>query len=401
VSSISFRRSVMASLVATSVAMAAYGAHVAGATDPPPNVLKRWAATMGGDQSLTLEQALENARNFDLIAGHPRAFAPYLERMRAVNPDLKMVFYLNGAYAQKNEGTKYPESWYARDRAGNKVRSRGFGNYLMDVANPAWAADRAAACKAGIAKAGWNGCYADMLGVAPLGQGYGTGLPVNPATGDVWTPGSYIAATAVIGGVIKAANSDAIVVGNGLNNGHYYYDADQGTARNLLATLDGGNAQGWLRGTSQSVEKFKKEPVWKQNVDMLGDAGARGKSVLAMTKIWHTPATEAQKAAVHRYALASFLLGTDGKQYWFWSDRGYEGAAAQDAAYEHVNVGQPLGSYAAVGTAYVRHFTNGVAVVNPTTSPVTVDLGGSYRSLDGVTAAAVTLAPNTGDVYSR
>jgi hypothetical protein len=89
-----------------------------------------------------------------------------------------------------------------------------------------------------------------MLGVAPLGQGYGTGLPVNPPTGDVWTPGSYITATTAIGGVVKAANAGAIVVGNGLNNGHYYYDAE-GTARNLLATLDGGNAQGWLRGTSQ------------------------------------------------------------------------------------------------------------------------------------------------------
>ena len=134
---------------------------------------------------------------------------------------------------------------------------------------------------------------------------------------------------------------------------------------------------------------------------MLGDAGPRGKSVLAMTKIWHTSATDAQKAAVHRYALASFLLGTDGNQYWFWSDRGYDGTAAQDTAYEHVNVGQPLAPYAKVGAAYVRHFTNGVAVVNPTANPVTVDLGDTYRSLDGVTAAAVTLAPYTGDAYSR
>ena len=191
-SRISVRRSITASLVATSVAMAAYGAHVAGASDPPPNVLKRWAATMGGDQSLSLEQALANARNFDMIAGHPRPFAPYLEQMRAINPDLKMIFYLNGAYVQKNEGTKYPESWYARD-----------------------------------------------------------------------------------------------------------------------------------------------------------------------------------------------------------------GTAAQDTAYEHVNVGQPLAPYAKVGAAYVRHFTNGVAVVNPTANPVTVDLGDTYRSLDGVTAAAVTLAPYTGDAYSR
>ena len=94
---------------------------------PPPNALKRWAATNGGGpkaQTPTLAQALAAAHDYDLILATKNSYAPYVAQMRQANPDLKIVAYLNGTYAQSDQASAYPESWYARAADGSKVRSK-------------------------------------------------------------------------------------------------------------------------------------------------------------------------------------------------------------------------------------------------------------------------------------
>jgi len=356
---------------------------------------------MGGGsaaQSLTQAQAVTDARNYDMVVGLVNTFQPYLGAMRTANPSVKVIAYMNGAYAQKNQGTLYPEAWYAHDAAGHKITSVSQGNYLMDVSNSGWATDRAKKCSASMGK-GFNGCYLDLLGTATLDPGYVSSLPINPATNQVWTAPGFIAATSAIGTKVKLANSGGMIVGNGLSNGDLYFDPAAGPTSRLLDGMDGANAQGWNRGTTQAPDKYRDQASWQHDVDMLPDAGAKGRSVMTMTKLW-VAATDAQRLSVHRYALASFLLGTDGNQYFFFSDTGSESAAAPDYPYDHVNVGAPAGAYRIQGGAYVRQFSAGVAVVNPTNAPVTVSLGGTYRSLDGQQMSSVTLAPNTGDVFT-
>jgi hypothetical protein len=67
-----------------------------------------------------------------------------------------------------------------------------------------------------------------------------------------------------------------------------------------------------------AITKYPSETVWKQNVDLLVDAGARGYGVLQSTKVW-TTATTAEKDAWYEYTLASFLLGNDGRSRFFFS----------------------------------------------------------------------------------
>jgi hypothetical protein len=134
---------------------------------------------------------------------------------------------------------------------------------------------------------------------------------------------------------------------------------------------------------------------------MLANAGPRGRFVMAMTKV-DKPGTAAQLQQVHRYALASFLLGTDGTQYFFFSPNGNnDGVNAPDTPDDHVNVGSPLGGYTALANgAFMRRFSAGVAAVNPGTATVTINLGGSYVDLDGHTVQQATLAPHTGMIFT-
>jgi hypothetical protein len=370
-----------------------------------PNALKRWAATNGGGpkaQTPTSAQALAAAADYDLILATKKSYPPYVAAMRQAKPGLQLVAYLNGTYAQSDEGSAYPEAWYARDANGGKVRSKHFGNYLMDVTNQGWIQSRTQTCADYVAQSGYDGCYLDMLGNATVGAGYDTTIPINPVTRKAWTRPQWIGATSKLAAAVKTALPNLLVVGNGLTNGNQYFDPASGPTSLLLDGIAGANAQGFIRSESDSVTTFRTAKVWKHDVDMLADAGARGRSVLAMTKVG-TAATPAQLQQVHRYALASFLLGTNGAQYFYFSPNGNDdGVDAPDTPDDHVNPGMPLGPYTAQANgAYVRPFSAGYAAVNPGTAAVTVNLGGSYLDLDGRTVQQATLAPHTGMVFTK
>jgi hypothetical protein len=369
----------------------------------PVNALKRWAATNGGGnaaQSATLAQALTDATNHSLILAQRKTFVPYVASMRQANPALKIVAYLNGTYAQSNQGTAYPDAWYAKDAKGAKVRSKKFGNYLMDPTNQGWIQSRSQTCADYVAQSGYDGCYLDMLGNATMGAGYVTAPPVNGA-GAPWTRAAWVGATSKLAAAVQAAHPTLLVVGNGLANGNQYFDPASGPTSLLLNSLAGANAQGFIRAETDALTAFRPTKVWQRDVDMLADAGTRGRFVMAMTKV-AKPGTAAQLQQVHRYALASFLLGTNGTQYFYFSPNGNDdGVNAPDTPDDHVNPGMPLGPYVAQASgAYVRSFSAGYAAVNPGTTTVTVNLGATYVDLDGHSVQQATLPPHTGMVFT-
>jgi hypothetical protein len=400
-----FRRALGTALLAAVLPLLLTGPGPARATNG--TYLKRWAATMDGGtpaQTLTQDQAVADAMSLDLIVARKGTFTPYLAAMRAGNPSVKLLVYLNGAYAQQNQGPTsgaYPTSWYAKDAYGRPVTSKAEGNWLMDVSNASWVQDRVSTCTSSIAASGYDGCYVDMLGASSVQAGYVSSPPVNPATGQVWTASDFLAATSRLGGSVKSGNAGRMVVGNGLQNGRQYFAAPGGT-NVILNGIDGGNAQGWIRGASETIDSFPSAVNWRQDVDMLFDATNKGKSILTMTKVWGVTASQAQIDAVHRFALASFLLSTNGNQYFDFDSNNTDGAIVPDHPYDHVNVGQPTSGLTATSNVYARWFTNGIAVVNPSkTNTYTFALGGTYKNLQGQYMSSVTLPPDTGDVFSR
>jgi hypothetical protein len=73
-------------------------------------------------------------------------------------------------------------------------------------------------------------------------------------------------------------------------------------------------------------------------------------------------------------------------------------------------LGQPTGPAAKAGNAWRRDYAGGIALVNPTASPVTVPLGGAFRKIDGrqdrtvndgMTVTSVTIQPRDGIILLR
>jgi hypothetical protein len=348
-----------------------------------------WAPLQVGG-SLNASVAASAARRYRIIVAAPEVLAPYVSQMRAANPEIILLAYVNGT--NQSSPTAFPSSLYLKDAHGRLVESRGFKTYLMDFTNPVWVENRVQTCLAAISSAHLDGCHLDVLGTSSLSPGYTTGLPIDPHTGDVFTPAEWLHGTdALAANVQSAAGNSKIIIGNGLGDGPHFYNV--GPSSILLGGEAGGVAEGWMHNAIDAMDHWPGVNEWKLNVDMLG-VGSQGKVILTITKTWGT-GTTALIEQWHQFSLASFLLGSSGRDaYSFFPTRGASAIAANP--WDAFPIGSPTSAYFAASNGFERDFTTGKVLVNPSTSSWTVSLGGTYRDVAGHHMTTATLQPHTG-----
>lgn len=333
------------------------------APTPDGPVLTRatWAVeNEAATHTWTEAEALDHARAFDVLTALPDAYRDHVAAMKAANPDLLLLVYLNGTFAFRTLGDTYPDDWYARDANGARIRSRGYGNWLMDPRHPGWVDDRVATCRELLERSGYDGCFIDVLTDAPLDPAYVTAVPIDARTGKAWTRAGWLDATASIAAAIRDGVDPAPVYGNAVGSGQRYFRQVAPTSR-LLDVLDGAIAEGWIRTATQPLDEWRGEPAWRADVDMLVDAAQRGVPVLVIVKTWNGASTT-EASHVRDFALASFLLGTDGSHRFAFS--GARGAPPTPVPWPN-DLGAPLGPYEEDGGVYRRTFTGGTVLVNP------------------------------------
>ena len=361
-------------------------------------VLRLWApASVGRVPGLDRAKALQIARDHDLVLAQGSVFAPYADAMRAANPRLRLIAYVNGSFAGSREGSRYPDAWYLRDASGARVTSLRYGNFMMDVREPGWIGTRTTACRTVTDRSDYDGCYLDVLGSSPVGEDYVSGRALNPATGRPWTYAEWLSGTAALAGEVRRAAAPRLVQGNGLTDGPRYFAPIH--ARTLFSTLDTVIAEGFVRSGRAALTTFPTATEWQQNVAMLQDAERQGKRVLAITKLW-AEGTPQQKDAWHEYSLATFLMGAGGRSRYYLS---YE--ESQDPTSVHpwwrTDLGQPTGAMTGSAGVHSRSFERGRVLVNVSRQTVRVPLGGSYRTLYGRTVTSVTIPPDRARVLTR
>jgi hypothetical protein len=182
-----------------------------------------------------------------------------------------------------------------------------------------------------------------------------------------------------------------MIIGNGLGDGVRFYNL--GPSSILLSGEAGGVAEEWLRTAPDALDQWPDVATWKLNVDMLGP-GSKGKVIVTITKTWGR-GSQALISQWHEFSLASFLLGTSGNDdYSFIPTRGSSAVAVDP--WDGFPIGSPTSTYVAVGGGFMRDFTTGKVLVNPGTSSWTLNLGRSYRDVNGRRMTTATLPPHTG-----
>jgi hypothetical protein len=95
------------------------------------------------------------------------------------------------------------------------------------------------------------------------------------------------------------------------------------------------------------------------------------------------------------FLFASYLMAKEGEQAYFFYGTTYRIAAAERAwfPFYDVDLGAPQGDYQPRDGGFLRVFSRGCVVVNPTERPVTLSLPRRYATLTGQAVTSVTLAP--------
>jgi hypothetical protein len=314
-----------------------------------------------------------------------------------MNPRLVLLAYVNATFIQSGQpGGNLPESAYSHDQNGHRITNGSTGNTLMNPQSPQWVETRIFECQSFLTQSGYDGCYLDLLGLAPLSTPFVSGVPIDPLTNKPYTTSEWLAATGALAASVRAAVHPHLLYGNGLSNGSLFFS--KGTDQ-LVNDLDGGIAEAWLRGSKTPENMYPNEATWNQNVAMLAYLEGQGKPLLTLTKLW-APATPSQAVQWFQYTLASFLLGSGGLSSFFFS-AGYSVSRTTPCYWCYLPIGSPLGPYAKVGGVYQRQFSTGKVLVNPTPARVTVQLGGTYKDAYGHRMTSVTMTPNTGLILSR
>ncbi len=358
------------------------------------NFLKLWSAEwMAGKKTFSTSDAQAYARRMTVIVAMRGKFTKDIAAMKSANPSLKVLAYRNATFG----GSGFADSLYAHNKSGQRIYARKWPTtFLMNISSPAWANEVGRSCVELINVSKYDGCFLDVLGSGPLMGNYLSSMPVT--NGQTWTHKQWIDWADDITVAAKRATGKT-VMGNGLGNGRRYYSSDM-SSKGLVPGNDGMEPELFVREAHAPVGAYYNEETWKKDVDMMIDVQNKGSRILSMTKLW-TSASEAQKNAWHKYALATFLMGSNGNSYFCFLRDKNPGASWGDHPYNQINIGTPTGSYTKVSSGvYARNFTNGKVVVNVGKSASGLRLESGLRTVDGArTSGTVTIPAHSAEIY--
>jgi hypothetical protein len=332
--------------------------------------------------------------------------APMIPALKAKNPNLKALVYKNLSFtvsytcsggadnARLPTGVGYCDAnsnhadWFLTDPGGARINSRYFTqHWLMDVGNPAyqnlWRENVAADLRAG----GWDGVFADDTD-ASIAWHLGSRTIARYPNDAAWRAATR-SMLANVGPALRS--SGFLVVPNLSAPWASNYDA-QATWRDWIQFTSGAAQEYYTKwGTTSSSWFAGSDWTYRQQFQAITEQA--GKIFLGIT---YAPKSDVRSM---QYARANFLLFHEPRNGGALIFEATD-PEAQDpfAAHWTSDVGEPKGARFQAGAAWRRNFTGGTVLVNPSSSTVTVQLGGSYLLQNGSSVTSLTLGPTSGAV---
>lgn len=315
--------------------------------------------------------------------------------------------------------TALARSAIAKGTDGMALYAVGFtNNFLIVPDDPAWISYIRTKTASDILFAAnnyYDGILTDSMGGAPVTSNYLNAKPVNAKTGQLYTEAEWNQAQLST----VAAKRDGLPTGkklmlNGLANGTNYWDVLANSPRTLLTdAVDGGMAERIFREPHGAIDQWPAASAWLKDVQMIEDVeDTYHKKGYWWSKCWAGNGTckdEANSVALIkqwlRYVSCSYLLGAGSNSFFnFDTDINDGNAAEYFSEYDTLRaLGAARGAKAQVGGtgAYTRQFEQGFISVNPTNSPITIDLGNSsYSDFDGTArTGSYSLPAHTGQLF--
>jgi hypothetical protein len=373
-----------------------------------------------------LDAASDIASSVDVYQAHYDALYRVFE-IRAANPNMMFFVYYNSIHVWRSGAKEYDakklqsfidNEWVLKDKNGNYVTAYNGYAYYVDFGNSAFQTWLANWFKKYIDEYSLNGASIDNWFCESSVWYYvdGPTSVVNPRTGVTWTDQQICDAFKSLTLKVKQTiGSDKIVLVNGVYNGNHFYMSSRN--KYYVDGLQNGGvdaviSEGWISSYDASV--WYTEEIWKKSIDFtvwLEKNWLRGKYFMQIStdNSWWTsrnyPADMTQQCYEQfvTFCYASRLLSVE--RLSSLACFGYYIYENYPKKLFTIDIGTPTEAYDLQGSTHVyqRTFTNGIVLVNPTSTVYTVAVGLGFA--DAVTGTEVsellTIQPHTGIILKN
>jgi hypothetical protein len=180
------------------------------------------------------------------------------------------------------------------------------------------------------------------------------------------------------------------------------FNANISDAQELATLGDGVHIDKFLRAPISPTAEFKSESNWKKDIDFLAAISQDGKIVLVTSRLSSSEVPTDTARQWLNYSVASYLLGKNGPRTYFQFDVGGSLAFASDPILT-LPIGSPQEAYTKLSSGiYRRVFSNGIALVNPTSEDKESEMDADYRLPGGVDIIKkITMPAHTGTILLK
>ena len=326
------------------------------------------------------------ADHFNLVMVDPFGTSG-VSTVKSRNPNVKIVGYkdLIGMQTFYDDWATVNahEDWFMHTAGGSRIQDPSWGWYLMDPANTAWQAYFVNYVNTKIATYNYDGVFLDDTWNSISAHG----ISVQSSDAASWH-------NDVLGFLqyIKAnITSGKLVIIN----------TDEWNASTYIAAVDGEMLEGFTHCEWEAVNTpGSRDPgLIIAMINKLARDSENGKIVWCDSGTIYS-SNAAEMARMVKYCYASFLLGITGSSDSCWQFNSWGNADGAKGYYPIMDttIGSPTNAYYSSQNVYMRDYSAGKVLFNPSSTSRTVSLGGTYRLLDGTMVSSVTLNAYSGEI---
>ncbi len=351
------------------------------------------AIVIYGTEALTTAQQANIANSFDLLITDTEMTQTTLAGIKAANPNILIFIYLNTIATQESNSfwsiVDAHENWFIHDNSGNRVINTYWGGwYLMNHTS------------------GWRDFYVQYSNTL-LNSPYVDGIFGDDVINEIrWTITAGVFSDAITKATLTTSDFPSSYLDNWENdtvNFLNYIKNNMVLGKQFIINSERRTTDVYLMDTNvdgKMSEGFAgaitEDKVIESINGMILDS-ATGKIFIAENNAG-SPTSPTSRSA--EYCYAATLLGINGNKCYFGYNYGFYYGYEQGATHMPVletKLGSPSGAYYKSQGVYMRNFTNGIVLLNPSDSYFTVNLGGNYQLANSnSTILNISLSPWSG-----
>ena len=273
------------------------------------------------------------------------------------------------------------EDWFVHDDVGNRIVNHDWGTYLMDVGNSEWRLhwlsyvnNKLGSCPA------YNGVFADdvddALNMALFDYAPNTAI-FNRWHSDVLSMLEFVKANLL--------PEKQLIINTGAGWAPGQTDSD------YLSVVDGMLIEGYFHAPWEDSNSYSK--ILESQISCLASGSYEGKIMIAES------GSTSEDSRLLKWTYATFLLGVNGPDvYWAWAVDSSVTFNPDFLSITQTNIGSPIGAYYQSQNVYMRDFTGGKVLSNPSADPQTIYLGGGFWLLNNTEIFTLRLEGYSGEI---